>query len=255
MKKWLLLGGVFVAIVILVLVMGLSNLGPMIKTAVNTYGPNITKTEVRLGDVDVSLFSAEAVLKDLCVGNPKGFRSTDAVRVGSVYVNVDEGSIIGETLIIDKVEVVGPQITYEKAGGTDNFSSILRNIEEAVGTAEPSKKQADSKSGGKKILIRDFAVKDGNVHLAAATLGRKGVSTRLPDIYLKNVGGQEDGVSPAKAFEEIFWALHSRITSPDVAQTLNDRLKAIGSGIDTLGKGAKKEMEDVADRVKSLFGK
>lgn len=142
MKKWLLIGVAFVVIVIIVLVIGISNLGPMIKTAVNTYGPKMTKTEVHLGDVDVSIFSAEAQLQDFYLGNPKGFKSPDAIKVGSIYVNVDEGSITGETIIIDKIEVVGPQITYEKARRTDNFKSILNNIEEAVGTGERSKKLA-----------------------------------------------------------------------------------------------------------------
>ena len=103
MKKWLLIGVAFVVIVIIVLVIGISNLGPMIKTAVNTYGPKMTKTEVHLGDVDVSIFSAEAQLQDFYLGNPKGFKSPDAIKVGSIYVNVDEGSITGETIIIDKI--------------------------------------------------------------------------------------------------------------------------------------------------------
>ena len=63
MKKWVLIGIGLLVIVVIVLVVGISNLGPIIKKAVNTYGPKITKTEVRLGDVDVSLFSAKARLK------------------------------------------------------------------------------------------------------------------------------------------------------------------------------------------------
>ena len=59
MKKWILIiGALIVVVIIIVLVVGLSNLGPMIKSAVNKYGPEITKTEVHLGDVKVSLFSA-----------------------------------------------------------------------------------------------------------------------------------------------------------------------------------------------------
>ena len=62
MKKWLLIGGVVVIILIIFLVVGVSNLGPLIKNAVNTYGPKITKTEMRLADVGISIFSGEAKL-------------------------------------------------------------------------------------------------------------------------------------------------------------------------------------------------
>ena len=266
MKKWLLIGVGFAVIVIIMLVIGISNLGPMIKKAVNTYGPKITKTEVRLGDVDVSLFSAEAKLQDFYLGNPKGFKSPDAVKVGSIYVNVDEASVTGDTIIIEKIEVVGPQITYEKARGTDNFKSILNNVEQAVGTGEPSKKDADKEAESKKILIRDFVLRDGKVNLAMSMPGGKNISAPLPDIHLKDIGTKKGGVSPAKAFEEILGALYGVITSPAVSDVLNQGLKALGSGIETLGKGAegelqsagesaKKGMEEVTDKVKGLFGK
>ena len=68
-----------VGAVIILLVVGVSNIGPIIKKAVNTYGPNITKTQVELGDVDVSLLSTEAKLKDFILGNPEGFKSPQAI--------------------------------------------------------------------------------------------------------------------------------------------------------------------------------
>lgn len=57
MKKWILICVGVVVIIISVLIFGLKNLGPLIKNAINKYGPPITKTEVRLGGVSVSLFS------------------------------------------------------------------------------------------------------------------------------------------------------------------------------------------------------
>jgi uncharacterized protein involved in outer membrane biogenesis len=255
MKKWLLIGGAFIVIIIIVLVIGISNLGPMIKKAVNTYGPEMTKTEVRLGDVDISIFSAEAKLKDFYLGNPKGFKTPDAMKVGSIYVDVDEGSVTEETIIIKKIEVVAPEITYEKARGTDNFKTIVKNIKEAVDRGEPSKKRAEKESEGKRILIRDFTVRDGKVNLATSMLGEKSISAPLPDIHLKNVGKKEGGVSPAKAFEEVFAALYGKITSPAVTDTLNQGLKALGSGVEKVSKGAKRELEEATDKVKGLFGK
>ena len=265
MKKWLVIGMGFLVIVIIVLVVGISNLGPIIKKAVNTYGPKITKTEVHLGDVDVSILSAKAKLKDFYLGNPKGFKSPDALKVGAIYVDMDEASVTKETIVIEKIEVVGPQITYERARGTDNFKSILNNVEEAVGTGEPSKKHAD-KEGEKKILIRDFVLRDGKVHLSTSMLGGKSISAPLPDIHLKDIGSKQGGVSPAKAFEEILQALYTGITSPAVSDALNEGLRAIGSEVETLGKGAerelqsaggsaKRETEKVTDKVKGLFGK
>jgi len=255
MKKWIIIGGAVAIFIIILIVVGISNLGPIVKSAVNTYGPRITKTEVRLEDVDISIFSGEARLKNFCLGNPKGFKSPQAIKVGSIYVDVDEGSLAGETIIIDKIEVVRPEITYEKAHQTDNFKTILNSVRSSLGTKGPRKKQPEKDSGGKRILIRNFIVRDGKVNLTMSMLAGKSISTSLPDIHLKNVGKKKEGVSPAKAFEEVFAALYEKITSPEVTDKLNQELKALAPGIEAVTKDAKKELEAVTDKVKGLFGK
>jgi len=266
MKKWILLGiGGLIIIAIIVLVVGISNLGPIIKKTVNTYGPEITKTEVRLGDVGISILSGEAKLKDFLLGNPKGFKSPQAMSVGSVFVDVDEGSLASDTIVIDKIEVVRPEITYEKVRGTDNFKSILNNVTRTVSTDKASAKGTEE-GDGKKVLIRNFIVRDGKVNLAMSMLGGKSVSASLPDIHLKDIGKEKGGASPAEAFKEIFAAFYENITSPAVTNSLNEGLKAMGKTIEsagdeakkqleTVGEGAKKELGGVTDKMKGLFGK
>jgi uncharacterized protein involved in outer membrane biogenesis len=108
MKKLLLIGGVIIVIIIVALVIGVSKLGPIIKNAVNTYGPKLTKTEVSLSDVNISLLSGKAKPKDLILGNPQGFKSAEAMKVGSILVDVDEKSLTKDTIVIDKIEVIAP---------------------------------------------------------------------------------------------------------------------------------------------------
>src|SRR6056297_2637988 len=125
MKKILIAGGVIIVASIVLIVVALSNLGPMIKTAVNKYGPNITQTEVKLSEVDVSLFSGEATLKNFLLGNPQGFNTPQAMTVKKVHVNVDEDSIFKDPVVIDKIEVLAPHINYELKGKTDNYRSLM----------------------------------------------------------------------------------------------------------------------------------
>ncbi len=63
MKKWIYIGIGAIVVVIAIIIFGLSNLGPIIKQAVNSYGPEITKTELHVDDVGISIFSAEAKIK------------------------------------------------------------------------------------------------------------------------------------------------------------------------------------------------
>ena len=268
MKKWILIGGfAVIVIIVVILVLGLSNLGPLIKNAVNTYGPNITKTEVRLGDVNISIFSAEANLKDFFLGNPKGFKSSQAMSVGSIHVNVDEKSLTSDTIIIDKIQVIRPDITYEKVRGTDNFQAILNNVKGSSKKAKTSKEKSAKGDDGKKLIIKDFIVKEGKVDLIVSVgVTEKAISASLPDIHLKDLGKEKGGATPEEVFEKVFAALYTKITSPAVTDMLNKELKAMGTNLDALGGGVGKQLEaikagdkegtkSVTDKVKGLFGK
>ncbi|MGD9046061.1 MAG: hypothetical protein PVG06_20290 [Desulfobacterales bacterium] len=271
MKKWIFIGlGAIIVILIVVVVVGISKLGPIIKMAVNTYGPKITDTELRVDDVGISIFSAEAKLKKFFLGNPQGFKSPSAMKVGSIYVDVDEGSITQNPIIINRVEIAGPEITYEKRGGTDNFKSILNNVQKNVPKGESAKKEPAKEGPGKKLIINDFIIKNGKVNLAVeipgGVLGEKEVKADLPDIHLKDLGKKKGGASAAEVAKEIFAALYGKLKSPAVMGALNDQLKKLGVGsIDELEKAAKgatdvvkdagKKAEGVTDTVKGLFQK
>lgn len=136
MKKFLIGIGVLLVILIIIIAVAVSNLGPMIKTAVNKYGPGITQTEVKLADVDVALFAAEATLADFLLGNPEGFDTPEAVTVKKIHVNLNEKTIMQDPIVIDRIEVVSPHINYEIKGKTDNFRAILNNIKETTGAKE-----------------------------------------------------------------------------------------------------------------------
>jgi len=266
MKKWIYVGGAIIVVVVVLLVVGVSNLGPIVKSAVNTYGPDITKTPVRLEDVSVSIFSGEAKLQGFVLGNPKGFKGPSAMSVGSIFVNVDEGSLTGDTLIIDKIEVLRPEISYEKIRGTDNFQTILNNVNQAVGASGSSQKTSGSKGSGKKLVIRDFVVKDGKVDLTMSVIGEQRITASLPEIHLKDIGQKGGGAPPAEVFKQVFAALYQEITSPAVTAALNQQLKALGANVESLGpeakkqletagQGAKQELEGITDKMKGLLGK
>lgn len=264
MKKLILIGCALVLVVVAVVFFGLSNLGPIIKKAVNTYGPEITQTKLHLGDAGVSLFSGEVELEDFLLGNPQGFKAPEAMKVGSVYVNLVEKSLTGNPIVIDMIEVVAPEITYERSGKDDNFNALLRNVKKRSaggstgGKAEKTEKAGDT-GGEKKLLIRRMVIKDGRVNLTAKVLAGQTVTTELPFIELKDVGGKKEGVTPAQAFNLILAALYKQIRSPDVTAALGKGLEEMGvtvKGVSVKGLDDKsnKTVEDVKNRVKGLLG-
>ena len=259
MKKWLYIGGVLIVIVVAALVIGLSKLGPIIKTAVNTYGPKMTKTEVRVSDVGISLFAGQAKLKDFYLGNPKGFNAPQAMSVKAIYVDVDEKSITGNPIVIDRIEVVAPEINYEKVRRTDNFKTISNNVKKSARTSEysTSKEKLSKDGAGKKLVIKNFIVRDGNVNMAMSAQAGPSLSASasLPDIHLKNVGEKSGGATAEEVFNIIFAELYNKIVSPAVTATLNKELKTLVSNAPLGDEETKKTVENtVNETVKGLFG-
>jgi uncharacterized protein involved in outer membrane biogenesis len=260
MKKFIYIGIALLGIVAAVLIIGISNMGPIIKTAVNKYGPAMTKTDLRINDVSISLFSGEAKLKDFYLGNPKGFKSPEAMRVNAIYVNVDEKSITRDPIIIDRVEVVGPNITYEKVQRTDNFQTILNNVKRSAETSKsssPSKKPS-KESTAKKLVIRDFIITDGKVNMDVDMQAGSSISASasLPKIHLKNVGEKSGGATAEEVFYIVFAELYDKLVSPAVTATLNKELKGLTSRIPIEDEETKKSVEKtVNETVKGLLGK
>ena len=84
--------------------------------------------------------------------------------------------------------------------------------------------------------------------------------TPLPDIHLKDIGREKEGILPAEAFSKILESLYKDIASSAVIDTLNTRLKFLGWSVDTVSERTKKieeemvkEMEKDTDKIKGIF--
>jgi len=223
-RKWLILLGAGITAFCLLAAFAVAYLDAIITKAVNHYGPKITKTDVRIEDVRVSLLTGRAKLEDFYLGNPGGFKSAQAMTAESITLRIDEKSLAESTVIIDSIEIAGPEITYEKVLDTDNFKVILKNIKRTAGLSKKSSAPAQDK----KILIRNFIVRGGKVHLVKSSLGGNTVSADLPDFHYRNKSTK--GKQPSEAFGEIFEELYGQVKGPVVTAALGQSAKDIGNG-------------------------
>ncbi|MGE4423266.1 MAG: hypothetical protein AB7D39_13290 [Pseudodesulfovibrio sp.] len=265
MKKYILIGaGVIVAGLITAIVLVILNLGDLIKTAVEEFGPPITKTEVRLGSADISVLSGSGTLSDFYLGNPKGFKMPSAIECKTIRVKVNTDSLTKDKIIIDEIYVDSPVISYEKRGNTDNFQTIVKNIQDTVagekkaGTATTEEKKSETGSG-KTIQINNFIVKNGKINLGGSLLdafGDKGMGIALPDIHLKDIGKDKE-TTPAEAFAQILGQLTGDVTGSvtEVGKQLKEAVgKAVEGASKAVEEGAGKAGDSVGGAIKGLFG-
>ena len=233
MKKWLLIGA---ALVLLALVGAgawlYGNLDAVVKRAITHYGSQMTQASVTVDAVQMRSTDGAGTIRGLVVGNPAGFSSPYALKVGVIDVAVDLRTIGDPVVVIKRIVIESPELIYEKGATTTNFEAIQKNIAGALGTRKAGGE--GTLSTPRKLIVNELIIRQPRARATAAVLAGKTVSAMLPDIELHNVGRAEGGITPAQLGDI-------------VARTLSQRL-ATSLGFDRL-------LKSLGDRLKGLIGR
>lgn len=190
------LAGLVVLVVVAVVVLVL-NLGSGIKAVVERVGPEFVQADVQLDQVDLSLRTGEGSLKGLVIGNPAGFRSDNAFSLGEIALAIQPESVTTDTIVINKLHVIAPEITYETGQRGSNLEQLQRNVEAAVQRYTGDSSQAapvEEEGAEKKLIIRDLQVTNGQIHYSNPLLS-KTVDLALPAIKLSGIGEKSGGAT------------------------------------------------------------
>jgi len=214
--------------------------GSIVKKGAETMGPKVLGAAVQLEDVDFSLFSGSLDLRGLVVGNPEGFNTDSAFRLGRVHVKLVPSSVMGNTIHIQEILIDSPEVTYEMSLKGSNIGAIKKNVEAFTGGAPaeqpgPTPKEEKAAGPGKKVIIDDFRFKGGKVNLSATFLKGQTASIPLPEVHLTDIGKDSGGKSIGE-------------TVADITKAVTD---AIGQAAAGGGKGLAAGGKEVAVQAKA----
>lgn len=247
----------------------LSNIDRFVAGAIETYGSNATGTPVKVSSVKIKLKAGEGSISNLSVGNPGGFSTAKALSLGDIVIALDTGSITRDPVVIDKVMVSSPRITYEiNKSGNANISEIKKSVEAFVRKTAASvegKGPAGKGAGeeGRKLLIRSLVVDGGEIAVQVAALPGKPLSASLPRMELRNVGGK-GGSTPSEIAGQVLGPLLNQVTlaasragvSQYLGKGVGDVKKALeGKAREKLGVPGGEAAKGAEEAVKKLFGK
>ncbi len=252
MKKWIVrLVIIFAVLFIVGLVAAFAFLNNIVKTGVEKVGPIITKTEVKLESANISPFSGSGQLKGMFVGNPEGYKTPSAAKVGDIKVAVDVKSLLSPVVVVDSISIQGAEVTLEVGLTGNNLSKLLDNVSSVAaadeGTKKPEEKPAE---GGKKFKVKDIVITGTKVNGSVTAMGGQAVTFPIPEIHLTNIGTDSDGVSAAELTKKIL----SEITVASVKE-FGKAGGAVGDQLKNLGKGTGSQVEKASKGLKKLFGK
>ena len=133
MNKIVKIVAIIVFIIAALVIFVLTNLDRTVQGAVESVGSEMTQSKVSLRRVDLSLTSAKRSFQGLLVANPAGFASPYAFSLGEISFVMEADSLAGDTIVIQTLQIVAPEVTLERASGRSNLDQIKANIAEYLG--------------------------------------------------------------------------------------------------------------------------
>lgn len=217
------------------------NVDALVKRAIEHYVSQMTAAKVQVEAVQINSADGAGVVRGLVVGNPAGFRSDHALKVGIIDVAVDLRTLADPVLVIKRIVIESPDVIYEKNTTQTNFEAIQQNIAQALASGSASAGAAkDGSTGGsgasrqRRLIVEELAIRHAHAQAQAPGLMGRSVSATLPDVELRHLGRAEGGLTPAQLGQV-------------VARAISQRLVA--------SLGFERAIKSLGDRVKGSFGR
>ncbi len=261
MRKILIGVGVLVAAVVVGLVLLMSNLDGIVKTAIETVGTKVAGVKVSVDKVEISIKEGKGSIAGLTVANPAGFKTPNAFSLGLVSVTLDTASVTGNPIVIKDVTIAKPEVTYEMTGSGSNIDAIQKNVAAFTaanapkgGAAQPAAAPAKDSGDAKKVVIDQLSATGGSVTLATPIPGGKATAS-LPDIHLSNIGKSEGGASPAEVATKLLDSLTGAAMKAASSMGVGAVLDSVKGAVGNVGGAASGAAAGGVNAVKGLFGK
>ena len=256
-----LLKKLFIAIGVLVLLLvgftlyGIYEIDSLVKSGIEKYGSEAVKAQVSLGSVSMDLKKAQVTLKKLTVANPEGFKEKNAFYAGEVVIDLDEKHLNTSKIIVQKVSIAAPMVTYEYSSKGDNLGILQNNainyakqVADSVGV-DSVKSSEKSKL---KILIKDIYLSDVSLLLRDTRLFDSSIKLPLPNIHMTKVGNADDGSDPSEVAGQVMDGLFGS-TKKVVTESAPVALEQAGVQLKDAEATIKNNSNRLLKEIKNLF--
>ena len=216
------------------------SLNSLVKKGVETIGPRITRTDVKLGAAVLSPLSGSGRLLDLSIGNPQGFTGS-AITVGTLEIDMNEKTALSKTIVIDKILITSPEISLIGTLTGNNLGKLMQNIKGYGSSKTQEGGNSSENESSRKFIVKKVVISGIRLRVAASALDQN-VSQTIPlsEIELENLGSGGNGISPAEISEQILVPLITDAIREGIGILTNQGINTLkGQGLDQLNKAVK----------------
>ncbi len=216
-----------------------------IKKAVNVGGPAILGVPVTLQEVSFSPLRGHITLKGLCVGNPKGYKTENLFVADRIDADVDMQTLLSDTIVIRKILVTAPQITFERGLRNSNLGALSDQLGNGAGSpkAPTAPSRAVGAKTGRKVVVDELTITDGKVRLSITAAMGLSAPITLAELKMTNIGreGGMQGLGVADVTRIVLGTVVNSVFQAvgGVGGLAADGARAIGGGAQKVGEATK----------------
>ena len=208
------------------------NMDGLVAQGIRDYGSAMTQATVSVGNVKISATDGRGALQGVQIGNPKGYKTSHALKAEVVELELDLASLAKDVIVIRKIAVIAPDVIYEKGDAMTNFDALQKNIAQYLGPQQKPKAGENEK----RFIVQEFIIRDAKAQASAAFMDGKTVTVPLPDIHLRDLGKTKGGATAGELAQEITAAVKGKLTG---AISFDKLMQSAGDALGKAGKAIK----------------
>jgi hypothetical protein len=219
------------------------NLGSIAQQIAQRLASETLGVTVTMSKLDVSLQERMAVVHNLRIGNPDGYKGKDAMTISKISIalgNVSKELITFKDISVDKTHVY-LQVTPQ---GT-NLSTIKNQIKTLPAQAPAADVQP------LKVILSRTGLMSAQLHPTVTLLSEEALAAvTIPDIILTGIGEKENGILAREAIAQVWNGIMPHVekaaSEAGFYEGLSpDALKDMGVGkIEGLRENFKKDLDE-----------
>lgn len=246
MKKIAIGVSIVIGLMVVVLAYLVFNVNSLVKSGIETAGPNVLGVPVTVDAVSISFMDGSGEIRGLRVANPEGYDSPHAIAIDNMRVALDTSSLTSDKIRILEVIIGAPDITYEGSLNDSNLKRLQANA-----NAGSSATQASEETEGEPTALQldYFEIEDAKLDVRLGILD-KPLNLVMSSLVIEEIG-KDETATPAEVVTRILRALNQAIIP-----LIRENASSVKSQLEEEGRKAEEKadkLKEDVDKVKKLF--
>ncbi|MCC5794809.1 MAG: hypothetical protein JJT85_08750 [Chromatiales bacterium] len=213
--------------------------GRVIESTISeTTGTPVTVRAVRLLPSE-----GRVMVLGLRIGNPNGYRETDALAVERIEVQLDPGAQSPALIRVRSVVLDGMTVTFEPYGTRTNLQELLERIRSARGSREPGREPPE-------LVIDDLLAEGGEVLAWLGGDQEQPQRIALPPVRLQGIGGHSGSRQASDVAAQVLTEIFQQGLARGAEAVLRDLVDQAGR---VLGEELREDGREAGRRLRELL--